>query len=253
MSSLVKEILRRTSSLDDLIALLADLSGRPADVVRTELVEHLGTRVAFLLLGEALSAPNYSAIEARVERRFNGDTETVRELASELARTVACIEAADVSRKASLRDLPYPLRQRLFRHQRNRCGICGWCFADDTPKWRAPEECLATLDHRTPFRLGGDCLENLWILCGLCNLLKESRLHVGEHGRIWINNHVYYEGTRPVAFWTLQRDSGCTLCGRGPDSSRLRVRRRHEAGAWVVDNCQTLCVEHDDAGGAIDY
>jgi 5-methylcytosine-specific restriction endonuclease McrA len=251
VSTLVNEVLRRASSVEELLALLADLSGRSQDALREEVAAHLAGRVAFLLLGEVLGAANYSAIEARVGRRFRDDD--IASLATELAQTAAWIETSSVGRKVSIRDLPYPLRQRVLAGQGNRCAVCGWCFADDTPAWRVVEECKATLDHKTPFRLGGDCLENLWILCGLCNLLKESRTHVGEHGRVWINNHVYYEGQRPVAFWTLRRDLRCTECGRGPDSVRLRVRRRLESGAWVVDNCLTLCTQHPDVGGAFDF
>ena len=253
MSSLTTEITQRAPTVDALLALLSELSGRPAEALRKELVEHLAARLAFLLLGDVLGAPNYGAIESRVAHRFGVDAPSVSSLAAELAQTAAWIEAADVARKLSLRDLPYPLRQRLFAQQRNRCGVCGWCFSDEPPAWRSPEECQATLDHRTPFRLGGEALDNLWILCALCNLLKESRAHVGEHGRVWINNHVYYDGPRPVAFWTLKRDSHCVLCGSGPQDVRLRVRRRNDAGVWVVDNCESICVEHADTRGAIDY
>ncbi len=253
MTNLVKEILRRSSSLDDLVTLLAELSGRSSAAVQDEIVAHLGARIAFLLLGEISDAPNYAAIESRVARRYRADLASVRDLAAQLAQTAAWVNAAEVSRKTSLRDLPYPLRQRLFISQGNRCGVCGWCFADSPSPWRILEECQATLDHRMPFRLGGDRLENLWILCGLCNAIKESKSHIGEHGRVWMNNHVYYDGQRPVAFWTMRRDLGCTRCGRGPEAVHLKVVRRNVTGAWVVDNCATVCGEHVEAGDPIDY
>lgn len=253
MSRLVTEVLRQAPSLDELVKLLAELSGRAQDDVRHELAEHLGARVAFLLLGDVMDAPNYTTLEARLAKRSLKSATNLAPLAGHLAQAAALVEAASITKKVSLRDLPYPIRQRLVGLQNNRCGICGWAFGDDVPPWRSQDECAATLDHRVPFRLGGERVENLWILCALCNSIKESRVHVGEHGRVWLNNHVYYLGERPVAFWTLSRERRCCVCGAGPEATRLRVRRRNGSGAWVLDNCETICIGHAELGGAIDY
>ena len=105
MSSLITEILQRAPTVDSLLALLSELSGRSTDALRKEVVEHLAARVAFLLLGDVLRAPNYNAIEARVASRFGIDVRRVSTLAAELAQTAAWVEAAEVGRKISLREL----------------------------------------------------------------------------------------------------------------------------------------------------
>jgi hypothetical protein len=253
LSQLAAEVLRKAPSIEDLLALLTDLSGRAQDELRAELSEHLATRVAFLLLGDVLDAGNYSIVQDRLARRFGAARGDVTALADELAHTMARIDAAGISRKSGLRDLPYPIRRRLFATQNNRCGICGWCFADDVPSWRCEAECQATLDHRVPFGFGGERLENLWVLCSLCNTIKAARTHIGENGRVWINNHIYYEAKRPVAFWTMRRDKKCVDCSMGPGATRLQVQRRNQLGAWVVDNCRTVCPAHSSGGSVLDY
>jgi hypothetical protein len=239
--------------VDALIALLAEHSGRTVSDVTKEISEHLGTRLAFLLLGDVMDAPNYSVLEHRIANRFGANGGEVVELAHELAQTMACTEAATISRKSSLRDLPYPIRRRLLQSQNGRCAICGWLFSGDTPTWRCESECEATLDHRVPFRLGGERLENLWILCGLCNAIKASWSHIGEHGRIWINNHIYYEGERSVAFWVMCRQKACSQCSALAGEARFLVRRRRDTGAWVADNCEIICENHEGIGSAFNY
>jgi 5-methylcytosine-specific restriction endonuclease McrA len=253
VSQLLAELLNRTSSLDELVDLLAELSGRTANALRLEMAEHLATRICFLLMGEAREFRNYSEMESKLSARFRVPVDQVEALAGELAKTMAWIAAADVCRKDGLRDLPYPIRRQLFTTQNNRCAICGWCFADVAPPWRHEKECEATLDHRVPFRLGGSRIENLWILCALCNALKGAHVHVGENGQVWSNNHVYYDGPRTVAFWTIRRDGKCRSCDALPKTARLRVRRKHAAGAWVADNCETVCSAHENEGGALDF
>lgn len=247
----IAELKKSAPTSDRLLELLAELSGRTLGDVTTEIDDHLASRIGFLLLGEIAGAENFETMLTRLRHRLNMSLSDATALAQELAETAASIEAASIRRKAGLRDLPYPMRQRLFAQQNSRCGVCGWKFADEVPTWRQPEECQATLDHRTPYRLGGERIENLWVLCGLCNLLKDSRVHVGEHGRLWINNHVYWEGQRAVAFWTLWRDRSCSVCDASASTTRLTVRLRG-AGAWVVDNCQAVCVAHS-SGVAFDY
>src|SRR5262245_33440532 len=135
VNRLVAEVLREAPSLDQLLDLLQELSGRSAQELRQEITEHVAARVAFLLLGDALGTQNYLTLEARMRTRLAPHVAAYKAITKELAQTAAWIEAAHRDRKTSLRDLPYPVRQRLFKTQNNRCGVCGWSFLEDLPAW----------------------------------------------------------------------------------------------------------------------
>lgn len=251
----VNELLRIYPGLEDLIALLCDLTDRPKQDTELEIKQHLASRVFFLLLGEIASAPNFVVLEERIRSRLQLPQHTLTELADVMATTVTSVDSAGIGRRSSLNDLPYPIRKAIFRRQGNRCAICGWDFSTREIESRSTASAQPTLDHKIPHRIGGDRDDNLWVVCGLCNSIKAENLHVGERGKVWIDNHVYMHRLQAVAFWTLMRDGRCKElnCGKEPSVSRLFVIRARNRGAWVLDSCTTRCEEHVIKDDAIVY
>jgi 5-methylcytosine-specific restriction endonuclease McrA len=251
----VEEILKIRSSVPDLLSLLSKLTGRRERDLASEIQSHLATRIFFLLLDRAVDSPNYDSLEKRLRTVVEGSSEDVDGLARALAYTVASIESSKLPRTASLNELPYTVRRRLFDAQGNRCGVCGIDFREPPPVWRSHEEGLPTLDHRVAYRLGGEQSSNLWIVCALCNAIKGAAIHVGERGRLWIGNYIFWNWPRAVAFWSLLRDRSCTLaeCLADSASTHLRVVRRGDRGVWSLDNCMTVCSNHAAEYRAIDY
>jgi len=245
------------STTETLLELLGRLSDRPSEDVESEVREHLALRIAFILIAEAEGAPNFSLVEQRVRERLRGvPPENLRMLTRALALSMSQIDSWSDTPRAALMELPYPVRQRMLRAQGDRCALCGWPFADEaTAGNRSEPECSPTLDHRIPYRIGGNTEENLWILCGRCNAIKEAALHIGEHGRIWTNNYLYLSRPRVVAFWTFTRDRQCRVpgCGAGPSQTRLFCARCSARGEVVVDNCRTLCEQHRDPDNGVEY
>ncbi len=230
----------------ELIELLSALSGVGEEQIAGELKTHLATRVCFLLMGELVDAPNFDVAQLRLAGRVGTDRTRIAHLTKALARCTRTMAASTVTRRLSLTDLPYPVRKDLQSRQNHRCAVCGLGFRNPVPAGRTPEECNPSLDHVVPHRLGGDSLDNLQILCSLCNGAKSATLHIGEHGRVWIDNFVYGDSPRLVAFWTLARRKTCAYrgCGIGALESRLFVARIGDRGPWVVDNCEVRCSEH---------
>ena len=254
VSAAVHEILKLGPSTAEMLGLLSQVSGRSLEELEGEIRIHLAARIMFLLLGDASGAANYELIAKRIERRLEGVGE-LEPLTRAVARALALVDSSDARSRVGLQDLPYPVRRQLMVKQANRCAVCGWRFGADFDDQRTQGEGRPTLDHLVPFRLAGDELENLRVLCGLCNAVKEATLHVGEHGRIWTNNHVYFLRLRAVAFWSLVRDGSCRAlgCATGPRESRLFVERRGHRGAWVFDNCTVRCEKHMTAGELVEY
>jgi hypothetical protein len=253
LGSATSELLRLHPTLDDLIRLLSDLGDRPADETVAEIRQHLALRVIFLLLSETEGAPNYQVLRKRIENRLQvaGATGLVDALASIRAH----ILAADIAPRSGLEDLTHTLRQALLKKQGDRCAVCGWHFHEPNHPGRIDTLSGPTLDHRVPYRLGGDQTTNIWILCHLCNAIKHSRLHVGEHGPVWTNNYVYWSRQRAVAFWVMMRDRQCrwAACTTTAATSRLLVVRIGNRGAWVFDNCVTVCETHLADADGINY
>lgn len=255
-----KCLLESSAGIADLVGLLSRLSGRSTDETVTELREHLASRIFFLLLSDIATASSYTTIERRVSSRLEGTTHDPKRVSTLLAETLGRIEASSVARRSSLGDLPYPTRRSLFDRQNNRCAVCGWSFSTfPLPSHRSSTEAEATLDHIIPFRLGGDRRENLGVLCGLCNSIKNAAIHVGERGRVWIDNFIYGQTRvnyrRSVAFWTLARDKVCRWdsCNNGAFDGQLFAVRRDNTGGWVLDNCVTCCSLHLGEFEALDY
>jgi 5-methylcytosine-specific restriction endonuclease McrA len=250
-----QEVLRLWAGTEELLEVLSRLSGRSVEELESELREHLAVRISFLLLGEARGASNYFVLEKRVRDRLTLEGTEVKRLAGALALSASQVDAWNEEPRTALTELPYPVRQRMLRRQGARCAICGFRFGKENTGRRSTLESMPTLDHRVPYRVGGNAERNLWILCGLCNRIKEAAVHVGEHGRVWSNNFVYFSRSRVVAFWTFVRDKGCrsTGCEKGPGSSRMFCRRRSLKCEVVVDNCMTLCEEHQKLDDIVDY
>lgn len=251
----IDELIRIYPDLKDLIALLGNLTDRPTQDTELEIKQHLAARVFFLLLGEVANAPNFVVLEERIRSRLQLPQHKLTDLTDVMATTVTSVDSASIGRRSSLNDLPHPIRKTLFRNQGNRCAICGWNFLIKNLESRTPVTAQPTLDHKIPHRIGGDRDDNLWILCGLCNSIKAENLHVGERGKVWIDNHIYMHRLQAVAFWTCMRDGQCKEpnCGKEPNTSRLFVVRRRNRGAWVLDNCETRCEEHVRKDNAIVY
>jgi 5-methylcytosine-specific restriction endonuclease McrA len=251
----VRSILTERPDQDRLLELLAALSGRSVATYRSEILEHLAIRAGFLLLDEVSGASNYDIIADRVCSRFGGDRDALDPLISSLAAAISAIESSAEARRSGLRDIPYPIRRSILERQKERCGVCGWHFRDSDSPSRTASEKAQTLDHRVPYRIGGDSLSNLWVLCGLCNMAKEATLHVGEHGRVWSDNFLYERRTRLVAFWTFRRDGACQSeeCNAGPTVSRLYAVRIRYRSATILDSMLTRCERHRSEASAIEY
>lgn len=251
-----RELMRVCGGLDGLLSHLALLAGRPKEDLLREIEEHVAARLFFLVVGELQDASNYDSIGSRLGHALPGipPAELAR-LHEFFAATVVHIEAAQLGRRSSLADLPYYQRQKLFRAQAYRCAVCGWSFEHNRDSRRSDAEIQPVLDHRVPYRIGGDRAENLWILCGLCNAIKREYFHVGESGRIWIDNTVYPARERAIAFWTFWREPSCThtLCTRSARDGRLYATRVRQGGAWTVDTCRTRCAVHAKGLDVIAY
>lgn len=252
----VDQLLKLYPKPDDLLSVLGSLSGRHRDNLEREVSEHLALRICFLLLGELESSSSYETFDRRLRLRLAPGNERLFSVSDSLARTLALVSAKDDSGRLGLRALTYPHRRALFAAQNHRCAVCGFAFTgrEETGD-RTEYECSPTLDHKVPFRLGGEGYANLWILCGRCNGLKEARVHVGETGRPWTNNYVYSDKRRVVAFWAMWRDRQCTTdgCIKTARAGRLYVERRVARGAWVLDRCVTRCGDHIDHDRRAEY
>jgi len=245
----VNDVLTVFPDISSLLHGLAHVSGRNEADLEREVREHLATRLAFLLLGEVEGAANFPTIGRRIRQALPPNAE-LGDLVSSVAKFSCAVESSNDMRRTSWADLPYPIRTAMLIKQGRRCGVCGWDFvatATEGLDKRGP-----TLDHKMPYRLGGDSLDNLWVLCALCNAIKESALHVGEHGRTWTNNFVYGGRRRSIAFWVMYRDKVCLRCGVLPSTTQLFVYRRHDRGSWSHDNCVTSC-SGCGTGQLVDY
>jgi|SRR5262245_22663518 len=249
-----RELLRLTSGIDGLLRILSQVTGRPVEELEAEVKSHLAARISFLLLGEVEDASNYNIILKRLTARLRISS-SLEPLTDAIANTLLCLGTAADVRRLSLLDLPYPARQQILQRQGRRCAICGWSFTESASHRKTSAEASPTLDHRIPYRVGGEHLDNLWILCGLCNSIKEATIHVGEHGRIWSNNYVYFPRLRAVAFWTFVREGQCRKegCAASAAVSRLYVERLRHRGAWILDNCIVYCEQHVTVSESIDY
>jgi 5-methylcytosine-specific restriction endonuclease McrA len=248
----VKELLVREPELDGLIVCLANLTGRSTEAIRQEIAEHVAWRTIFVLLGLLETAPNFDALERRAITLFGGRISDPTSLIGSLATTLLEIEAAQIARRTSIRDLTHVKRRALLEAQGNRCAVCGWNFTTSAPEISNGNRRDPTLDHKIPIRLGGDGRPNLWVLCHLCNSIKREYVHVSETGPLWIDNYIYWGREKATIFWTMFRDKSCTnvKCKSGPQHDRMYVVRRGDRGPWVLDNCVTKCsahVRHDQA------
>lgn len=246
LPSAVEEVLRLRPNLDGLVDLLGALTGRSAPDSLREIEEHVATRIFFLLLGEIADAPNYDVLAARVAQRLGMGAPTTRPLVEALVHTLLNTGAAEVGRRQSVNDLPYHVRRQFYQRQGHRCAICGWSFDLPPGSDRTDYEATPTLDHVIAYRLGGDGHGNLWIVCGLCNGTKAASIHVGEFGRVWIGNHVYWSSERTAAFCAFLRDRRCRVgeCKRLARETRFFALRLQNRGQWTLDNMITSCQEH---------
>lgn len=244
----VENLLEAWPTLDEQIALLAEVAGVESDELRHEITLHVAIRVYFLLLSETRLAENFDEICRKLRQRL-GENLNIDELARKLAMTQARSAGVPGGGRVGLASLPYPVRRALYDQQGHRCAVCGWHFDSPDPLR------LPTLDHRIPRRLGGDTYDNLEILCRLCNTMKRELLHIGEQGRVWTNNHVYLANPRAVAFWTIARVRRCLVQDCFLDSAKARlfaVLKNPEAAA-VVDNCTVVCESHTVGREALAY
>jgi 5-methylcytosine-specific restriction endonuclease McrA len=251
----VNEILDLKPQLGDLLELLSELTGRSVDENMREIQEHVAARVFFLLLGDISDAPNFEILSGRISRRLGIPASQITSLVEALVQALLNTGASEVGRRRSVRDLPYTSRRELYERQGHRCAVCGWDFRGVPGVDRTEAEAKATLDHVVSYRLGGDYMTNLSIVCGLCNSVKGASIHVGEHGRVWIGNHVYWASERTAAFWTFLRDRRCRrpTCARDASTARLYAVRWENRGPWTLDNLITSCEEHRRVADAVRY
>ncbi|WP_109485781.1 HNH endonuclease signature motif containing protein [Occallatibacter savannae] len=247
-------LLQLYPSIPDLLSILQRWSDRSADDAEQELKEHLASRIFFLLLSDIETAPNFTAACRRIESRLGLSANTAEQLTEELSIIASRLRTLSSVRASGLSDLPYTVRRKLLDRQAHRCVVCGWHFRNQALHNRQPQHASPTLDHIVPYRIGGDGLSNLRIICGLCNAVKGDRMHIGERGRVWSDNFIFLHNLKVVAFWAMVRDGRCEVggCAATPEQTRLFVSRRLGKGQFVIDNCITRCELHASAD-VIDY
>jgi len=125
----------------------------------------------------------------------------------------------------------------LEDRQRWRCGLCGLQLS---------RQVEPHVDHIRPISLGGaNSLDNLQLLCRDCNLGKSNITN-------WVLAMPYSDTSAVITvrkrFCVLKRDDArCTECGEGPPGTQLGVALKisqSQGGRYIVDNLQTLCIEH---------
>lgn len=235
------EIATRFPSIEELVTLVAQLGKTAAANVEAELREHLSLRASFLLLGSMHGCSSFPVAARRLSARLGIDEVQASrdQIVVALIAAAQLVSISSTERKFGIRDLPYPVLARMLSDQNRRCGVCGAIFERETER-------EMTLDHRVPFRIGGNTLENLWLLCRICNRTKSDLIHISEDGRTWINNHVMLSRSRATAFWCMLRDGGCTYqhCATSPQTDAMMVVRHSNVGPWTRENCATRCSQH---------
>jgi 5-methylcytosine-specific restriction endonuclease McrA len=239
----VTELQRLFGDTNALVTAVARLTGRTDAAVYDELQTHLASRLFFLLLGDIERAPNFDVLRKRVAAKLDRSDEDVAALVEVLVSVLANIRSAEVGSKMSFGKLPYHIRRRLLDRQAHRCGVCGWDFRGGKPK-AIPEDGSPTIDHLVVFQMGGDTTDNLWILCGTCNRMKSTYIHVAERGRVWIGNVLLQSDQRSIAFWSFWRDRHCRECNATPTEQRFFASKLHSRQPWSLDNVITLCEHH---------
>src|SRR5215210_913072 len=108
LSEVVAELLKLYPTLDRLLSVLAQVGERDAEHTRQEVARHIASRIGFVLLADIMNVDRHEQIERRVSKRLGAADEHLHVLVEKLSRTLLCVEGADVTRRLSLIDLPYP-------------------------------------------------------------------------------------------------------------------------------------------------
>lgn len=142
---------------------------------------------------------------------------------------------------ATLRQQDPSVFRRLLAEQDARCAVCGRSYQG---KYEFH------LDHIVPWRLGGNAIWNLQLLCSDCNRGKRDTISAMQYPAY---HNWCYGDTAPLKSATLQTryvrlamSAECSTpgCSSGPREQELRVARRLESGLWVLDNLRVLCGAH---------
>ena len=146
----------------------------------------------------------------------------------------------------------------LLSRQDNCCANCRVSFQaapttlsmidEFKPYHHSPEELLSPeVDHIEAVScLGNNNLENLQVLCRLCNAGKGDGLGID------VRSEAKYAGSSPASvptfhraallYHVIERDRRkCSNCNS--ESSELTIRLAHSEGAFVRSNLVTLCVD----------
>jgi hypothetical protein len=143
-------------------------------------------------------------------------------------------------------ELHFSTRHELLEKQNWRCLVCGCTLSlgPDQDLSRKPE-----IDHALPFRIGGNSLKNLRVLCHACNNIKSDDLASFSTSAVCLNNFLKENRLgylQRVTFWTFVRDnSACQRdsCKRTSHVAQLFMEKKSALGRYVFDNCRTVC-EH---------
>jgi len=143
--------------------------------------------------------------------------------------------------KTSISDVyvKYPrIYDAINTRQGGRCAVCGTILVYGVNM---------QLDHVMPWHLGDDPSDgsNWQFLCDVCNRGKGMLPHYALSAlqANWIRPSVTHSLKEDVRYAALKRDGQCSVSGRGPTETELRVVKRHPSGCWVLDNLRVVSVD----------
>ena len=218
--------------------------------LRLRLAMHLAPRSA-IGYERRNSVPRWRLVRDHLVAVFERAPDETEGLAREIAVVLDSWEAqrTDVGHR----------RDYLIRRDGSRCGTCRVNFIggppytltsrdEYKPYFTSPDELLSIeVDHVEAISaLGTNDLENLQLLCRLCNAGKADGL--GVETRVEARHAGQPVGEVPVAhrarmlYYVIERDRrSCSLCGRKNDE--LTVRPLTADGGYLRSNLRAICVE----------
>lgn len=191
-----------------------------------------------------------SLIEAYMveELGFDGESPQVRQIAQRVATLIQQWEAG------SSGGATWQFNE-LYRRQEQRCANCRapldsepvtMTTGDVYKPYSRRRDPTAEVDHiEAASRFGDDCLDNLQLLCQLCNRAKSNDLTIPvttefRHAATPIENIPESYRARMLFHVIHQSGSECARCGSS--DRELTVRPIVESGLYIRSNLEAVCV-----------
>jgi hypothetical protein len=223
--------------------------------LRLRLAMHLAPQAA-IAYQRSNPKPRWRLIREHLVNTFSRDANETERIARDIALVLDNWEAerTDVGHH----------RDYLMRRDGSRCSVCHVEFLGGTPKslvasddykpyYTSPDELMTPeVDHIDAISaLGTNILDNLQLLCRLCNRGKADGLGIDTR------SEAQYAGTKivevPVAhrarmlYYVIERDGRrCSQCEAS--NEELTIRPLVKTGGYVRSNLQAICVTCAFAG-----